>query len=158
MEVKISSKKESDKGVKSAASEAKKQAKQLEDDYKKELNSLHEQLTENLSNILLGEKIPLDVTNSETRDVIIPANRKITKTLLRQLSQVYDQISIDPSPIKNKILEIIGGFTKKFDDLKAKHKEQAGRVAAGDEIDSGVIKSAGEFLRAIATRSSRNES
>ena len=116
MGVKVSSKKESDKGVKSATIEAKKQAKQLEDDYKKELNSLHEQLTENLSNILLGEKIPLDVTNSETGDVIIPANRKITKTLLRQLSQVYNQISIDPSPIKNKILEIIGGFTKKFDD------------------------------------------
>ena len=45
MGVKVSSKKESDKGVKSAAIEAKKQAKQLEDDYKKELNSLHEQLT-----------------------------------------------------------------------------------------------------------------
>ncbi|RTZ69322.1 MAG: DNA-directed RNA polymerase subunit beta [Verrucomicrobia bacterium] len=146
MGVKISSKKESDKGVKSAANEAKKQAKQLEDDYKKELNSLHEQLTENLSNILLGEKIPLDVTNSKTGDVIIPANRKITKTLLRQLSQIYDQISIDPSPIKNKILEIIGGFTKKFVDLKAKHKEQAGRVAAGDEIDSGVIKSVRVFI------------
>ena len=86
------------------------------------------------------------MTNSETGDVIIPANRKITKTLLRKLSQVYDQISIDPSPIKNKILEIVGGFTKKFDDLKSKHKEQAGRVAAGDEIDSGVIKSVRVFI------------
>ena len=26
-------------------------------------------------------KIPLDVTNAETDEVIIPANRKITKTL-----------------------------------------------------------------------------
>ena len=78
----------------------------MEDDFKKELNSLHEHLTENLSNILLGEKIPLDVTNTETGDVIIPANRKITKTLLRKLSQVYGCISIDPSPIKNKILEL----------------------------------------------------
>ena len=114
MGVKVSSKKESDKGIKTAVSEAKKQAKKLEDDFKKELNSLHEHLTENLSNILLGEKIPLDVTNSESGEVIIPANRKITKTLLRKLSQVYDHISIDPSPIKNKILEIISGFTKKF--------------------------------------------
>ena len=114
--------------------------------FKKDLNGLYEHLTENLSNILLGEKIPLDVTNSETGDVIIPANRKITKTLLRKLSQVYDRISIDPSPIKNKILEIIGGFTKKFDDLKEKHKAQATRVAAGDEIDSGVIKSVRVFI------------
>ena len=46
----------------------------------------HEQLTEALSNILLGEKIPLDVVNSETGEIIIPANRKITKTLLRKLA------------------------------------------------------------------------
>ena len=56
--MKISSKKEGDKGLKAAASEAKKQGKQLEDDFKKDLNGLHEHLTENLSNILLGEKIP----------------------------------------------------------------------------------------------------
>ena len=146
MDVKISAKKENEKGSKSKENEAKKQAKQLDDEYKKELNDLHEQLTENLSNILLGEKIPLDVTNAETDEVIIPANRKITKTLLRKLSLVYDKIAIDPSPIKNKILEIIGGFTKRFDDLKSKHKEQVSRVAAGDEIDSGVIKSVRVFI------------
>ena len=146
MDVKVSAKKENDKGAKSKENEAKKQAKALNDEYKKELSDLHEDLTENLSNILLGEKIPLDVTNSISGEVIIPANRKITKTLLRKLSQVYDQISIDPSPIKNKILEIISGFTKRFDDLKTKHKEQANRVAAGDEIDSGVIKSVRVFI------------
>ena len=37
---------------------------------------MREQLTEALSNILLGEKIPLDVVNSETGEIIIPANRK----------------------------------------------------------------------------------
>ena len=59
---------------------------------------MREQLTEALSNILLGEKIPLDVVNSETGEIIIPANRKITKTLLRKLAAVYDRIEIDPSP------------------------------------------------------------
>ena len=79
---------------------------------------MREQLTEALSNILLGEKIPLDVVNSETGEIIIPANRKITKTLLRKLAKVYDRIEIDPSPIRNKINEIIGSFKKKFDDLQ----------------------------------------
>ena len=55
-------------------------------------------MTEALSNILLGEKIPLDVVNAETGEIIIPANRKITKTLLRKLATVYDHIEIDPSP------------------------------------------------------------
>jgi len=64
---------------------------------------LREELTEKLSNILLGEKIPLDVVNAETGEIIIPANRKITKTLLRKLATVYDHIEIDPSPIRIKI-------------------------------------------------------
>ncbi len=46
----------------------------------------------------LGEKIPLDVVNAETGEIIIPANRKITKTLLRKLANVYDHIEIDPEP------------------------------------------------------------
>jgi len=40
--------------------------KQIEDDHKKKTDELRDQLTEALSNILLGEKIPLDVVNSET--------------------------------------------------------------------------------------------
>src|SRR5262245_65493177 len=86
--------------------EAKKAAKQVQDEYKMKIEELREQLTEALSNILLGEKIPLDVVNSETGEIIIPANRKITKTLLRKLAQVYDRIEIDPSPIRKKINEL----------------------------------------------------
>src|SRR5690606_20432329 len=111
MDVKVSSKKESDKASttsKLSGAEAKKHAKQVEEEHRSKLEELREQLTEALSNILLGEKIPLDVVNSETGEIIIPANRKITKTLLRKLATVYDRIEIDPSPIRNKINEIIG--------------------------------------------------
>ena len=54
----------------------------------------------------------------ETGEIIIPANRKITKTLLRKLASVYDHIDIDPSPIRNKIREIIGQFEQKFAELE----------------------------------------
>src|SRR3954467_12512771 len=79
MDVKVSSKKESERERSIVTSEEKKQAKQVEDEYKKKTDELRDQLTEALSNILLGEKIPLDVVNSETGEIIIPANRKITK-------------------------------------------------------------------------------
>jgi hypothetical protein len=82
---------------------------------------LHEQLAESLSTILLGEKIPLDVVNSETGEIIIPSNLKLTKTLLRKLASVYDRIEIDPSPIRNKINEILGAFRKRFEDLQVTH-------------------------------------
>jgi DNA-directed RNA polymerase subunit beta len=146
MDVKVSSKKESDREMRAAATEEKRHAKEVEDEYKKKTDELREQLTEALSNILLGEKIPLDVVNSETGEIIIPANRKITKTLLRKLAQVYDRIEIDPSPIRNKINEIIGSFKKKFDDLQMQYDEEIERAESGEGADSGVIKSVKVYI------------
>jgi DNA-directed RNA polymerase subunit beta len=145
MDVKVSSKKESDR-EKLPTSEEKKQAKQVEEEFKKKTDELRDQLTEALSNILLGEKIPLDVVNSETGEIIIPANRKITKTLLRKLATVYDRIEIDPSPIRNKINEIIGSFKKKFDDLQMQYDEEIERAEAGEGTDSGVVKSVKVYI------------
>src|SRR5262252_7246612 len=145
MDVKVSSKKESER-ERTTTSEEKKQAKQVEDEYKKKTDELRDQLTEALSNILLGEKIPLDVVNSETGEIIIPANRKITKTLLRKLATVYDRIEIDPSPIRNKINEIIGSFKKKFDDLQMQYDEEIERAEAGEGTDSGVVKSVKVYI------------
>jgi len=96
--------------------------------------------TDSLSNILLGEKIPLDVVNAETGEIIIPANRKITKTLLRKLANVYDHIEIDPSPIRNKIREIIASYEHKFAELELERERAMDRVESGDDIDPGIIK------------------
>jgi len=146
MDVKVSSKKDVDRTNRVSPGEAKKHAKQVEEEYKQKFEELREQLTEALSNILLGEKIPLDVVNSETGEIIIPANRKITKTLLRKLAQVYDRIEIDPSPIRNKINEIIGSFKKRFDELQMQHDEEVERVEAGDDVDPGIIKSVKVYI------------
>jgi len=153
MDVKVSSKKLDGtggggmtSGSTTVSKDAKRATKQIEEEFKSKSDTLREQLTESLSNILLGEKIPLDVVNSETGEIIIPANRKITKTLLRKLSQVYDRIEIDPSPIRNKINEIIGSFKRKFDDLQMQHDEEMERTESGDEVDPGVIKSVKVFI------------
>jgi DNA-directed RNA polymerase subunit beta len=142
MDVKVSSKKDGDKpsGKKDGKDAPRKVAKEIEDGFKQRRSELLDQLTEALSNILLGEKIPLDVLNSETGEIIIPANRKITKTLLKKLADVYDRIEIDPSPIRNKISEIISQFKKRFDELQSQHDEEMDRVEAGEELDSGIVK------------------
>ncbi len=144
MDVKVSAKKDSER--KESAAEGKRQLKQIEEDHRKKTEELRDQLTEALSNILLGEKIPLDVVNSETGEIIIPANRKITKTLLRKLAEVYDRIEIDPSPIRNKINEIIGSFKKKFDDIQMQFDEEAERAEAGEGTDSGIVKSVKVYI------------
>ncbi|MGO8675791.1 MAG: DNA-directed RNA polymerase subunit beta [Limisphaerales bacterium] len=147
MDVKVSAKKDvAEKEVRANLSEEKRHSREVEEDYRKKTDELREQLTEALSNILLGEKIPLDVVNSETGEIIIPANRKITKTLLRKLAQVYDRIEIDPSPIRNKINEIIGSFKKKFDDMQMQYDEEIERAESGEGVDSGVIKSVKVYI------------
>ncbi len=91
------------------------------------------QLIDELSGILLGEKIPLEVCNSETAEIIIPANKKITKTLLKKLANNYDRLLIPTSPIRDKILEIIEPFKPKFEDLKDKRDEALDREDRGQD-------------------------
>ena len=139
MDVKVSSKKEVAR-TKMTPAESKRQQKMILEDYKKRKDDLHEQLTASLSNILLNEKIPLDVVNAQTGEIIIPANRKITKQLLRKLAAVYNHVEIDPSPIRNKIREIIGQFEHRFVDLDNERDENLGRIESGDDVDPGIIK------------------
>lgn len=139
MGVQVSARKEP-KRTDLTPTEIKRQRKQIEEEHKKKIEELREELTEKLSNILLGEKIPLDVVNSETGEIIIPANRKITKTLLRKLAAVYDRIEIDPSPIRIKIHEIIGEFTHRFEDANMERDRKLEGLESGEEVDSGIIK------------------
>jgi len=139
MDVKVSSKKEVAR-TKMTPAESKRQQKMILEDYKKRKDDMHEQLTASLSNILLNEKIPLDVVNAQTGEIIIPANRKITKQLLRKLAAVYNHVEIDPSPIRNKINEIIGQFEHKFVDLDNERDQNLGRIESGDDVDPGIIK------------------
>jgi DNA-directed RNA polymerase subunit beta len=139
MEVKVSSRKEPTK-PKLTPTEHRRQRKTIEEDYKGKSTELREELTEKLSNILLGEKIPLDVVNAETGEIIIPANRKITKTLLRKLALVYDHIEIDPSPIRIKIREIIGEFEHRFSELDLEHDRKNDQIESGEDVEPGIIK------------------
>jgi DNA-directed RNA polymerase subunit beta len=121
-------------------SDRRRQTKQIQEEYKTQIDKLREGLTEALSNILLGEKIPLDVINGQSGEIIIPANRKITKTLLRKLAAVSKHIEIDPSPVRIKIMEIIGSYQSKFDELEGDRERKIASIEAGEDNGTGAIK------------------
>ena len=143
MDVKVTSQQEVRRPFLSLAAspEEKKEVRDVEAERKKKQAALEEELTTALSNILLGEKIPLDVLDVETGDIIIPANRKITKTLLARLAKAHDHIQIESSPVQQKIEEIINGFRPKFDELK-EQESGGGEFAELDGLtdEGGVIK------------------
>jgi DNA-directed RNA polymerase subunit beta len=91
--------------------------------YRDALRALTDMLTDSFSNVLLGEKLPLDVLNAETEKVIIPANHKITKAMLRELAIARNHIGIGPSPIRNRIREIIGSYEPEFAALELQYSQ-----------------------------------
>ena len=115
-------------------------AKAVAEDYKRRKEELVTELTEALAARLLNEKIPLDVVNAETGEIIIPANKKITKALLQKLAEANDHIEIDPSPVRQQIMEIVGSYEGKFAELEMEHERAIDRAEAGEEIDPGIIK------------------
>jgi len=134
MDVKVSSRTDKDDG-RLSPNDQRRALKKVNEEYRTADSRLREEMTESLSNILLGEKIPLDVKNSETGEAIIPANRKITKTLLRRLAAVSRSIEMNDSPVKQKIRQIVDGYHRKFDELE---QERARKVEAIEQgIDEG---------------------
>ncbi|MDD5677836.1 MAG: DNA-directed RNA polymerase subunit beta [Kiritimatiellae bacterium] len=116
------------------------QMKQIEEEHKAKKQQLTDQLTDALSNVLLGEKIPLDVVNVETGEIIIPANRKITKFLLRKLASGWEHIEIDPSPIQERIQGIINEHMGKFAEIEREREDALSRLSSGDHAEDGIIK------------------
>ena len=119
--------------------EAQKQRKKVDTEYERDRDALIEQLTSKLSDRLLGEKIPLEVTRVGSNEIIIPANRKITKTLLRKLAVCHDQIEMNESPVRNQIFEIINSYEPRFADLDEERDRKLDQIEAGAEMDPGVV-------------------
>jgi DNA-directed RNA polymerase subunit beta len=147
MDVKVTAHKEV-KRAEATPQERKRQRKAIDEEHKARRQELQEDLTEALSNILLGEKIPLDVMDAEAGEVIIPANRKITKTLLRKLAAASDHIQIESSPIQIKIDEIIGEYKPKISEMDEEHEQAVARLESGDDLDAGIIKQVKVYVAA----------
>ncbi|MDF7800534.1 DNA-directed RNA polymerase subunit beta [Pontiellaceae bacterium B1224] len=142
MDVKVSSKDNAmGASAKDKPTDVKKLQSEITERHEDVISQLTEDLTEALSNILLGEKIPLDVMNASSGDIIIPANRKITKTLLRKLAANYADVEIDPSPIRIKIMGIIDEYRNKFTEAKQDKVRSMDRAGSGEEVDAGIVKS-----------------
>ncbi|MDT9262726.1 MAG: hypothetical protein P5690_26180, partial [Limnospira sp. PMC 1236.20] len=75
----------------------------------------------------------MDVKNDDTGEIIIPANRKITKTLLRRLAAVSKHIEIDPSPVRIKIMEIVNNYQTRFDELDYERERKITAIEQGDD-------------------------
>ena len=144
MDVKVSSRTDKDDG-RLSQNDQRRALKKVNEEYRTADSRLREEMTESLSNILLGEKIPLDVKNSETGEAIIPANRKITKTLLRRLASVSRTIEMNDSPVKQKIRQIVDGYHRRFDELEQERARKVEAIEQGID-EGGAIKNVKVYI------------
>jgi TPR repeat protein len=85
-----------------------------------EEDGFYEHVAVELSNYFFVERrfqnpsfdVPFDVLNAKTGQIIIAANQPITKPLLRKLARDYDRSGIAPSPVRDKLQEIIAKLDK----------------------------------------------
>ncbi|MBU0718933.1 MAG: DNA-directed RNA polymerase subunit beta, partial [Planctomycetes bacterium] len=123
--------------------EVKRQVKEAQSTFKAQLSEILDDLADRLADHLLGVKLPVDIVSSSDPDgaALIPAERKITKVMLRRLAHHYGSYSMPPGPAKDQIDEVMNSFKLRIRDITLRRDETVERLEKGDGADPGIIKS-----------------
>ena len=120
--------------------EMRKQIKEAKDGFRQEQNALIEELSEKLSEVMFGIKLPAPIMNTASNVVLISSNRKVTKSAIQKLASHYNCWGMEECELRDKIDEIITEFVPKFEENEARRAEFMAKVEAGEIFDSGVVK------------------
>ena len=115
--------------------------------YEKGLKEISTELTDTLSRKFLGEKIAADVVDGSTGDVLVPANRKITKAMLTALAKARKNAAAEAgSPVDEQIKAIFGSFEPKFQALETRRAQETAELEGGPEAAADVVRSVKVYL------------
>ena len=123
----------------------KKALKDAEKKRKNQLQKLEKDLMAKLAAELMNEKLPVDITDADTGDVIVPANKKIKKSQLAVLARAHSHWDMDDGPAKDRVLGIIDPFEMEFAALEDAAEGGDGGLF-GDLGDGEVVKQVRVFL------------
>jgi len=99
----------------------------------------------------IGEKIPLDVVNSETGEIIIPANRKITKTLFAAAGDgLLTALKLTRRRSATKSTKSSAASKRSSTICRCRYDEELERAESGEGVDSGVVKSVKVYIASSA--------
>ena len=123
-------------------SERSRHIKETKQTFKTQYAEILEELTEKLGTILLGAKLTFDISERDNGEAkaVIPANRKITKVLLRKLAAAHANFKIPNGPTKDQVDEIMNVYNVRIRDLEMRRDEIIERYETEDGEDPGVVK------------------
>ena len=114
--------------------------------YEKALKDVSSEYTEKLSQKFLGEKIACDVVNGASGDVLVPANRKITKAMLVALAKARADASAEPGPVADALAELDAAFEPRFAAVEARRAAETAELEGGPEAAADVVRSVKVYL------------
>ena len=94
-------------------------ARLIMSEYKIEIRNLRKVLAENISNLILGEKLPLDITNEETGEVIVAAGKRVNKQTILKIVLACPNVDIYPSPLRVGIMRVLYPYDQKVKEIEA---------------------------------------
>ena len=126
----------------------KKAAKEAEKKRKNQLLKLEKDLGAKLASELMNEKLPCDVTDTESGDVIIPANKKIKKSQLATLAKAHAHWDMDEGPAKDRVSAIMQPFEEEFAAVNdaAEEAGEAGGLFGNFGGDGEMVKQVRVFI------------
>ncbi len=128
---------------------SKKAKKDAEKKRKNQLAKLEKELIAKLQAELMNEKLPEDVTDAESGDVIIPKDKKIKKSQLATLAKAHDHWDMRESPARERVASIMTPFEEEFKAINASAEDSAEGGLFGDSDFGGsgdVVKSVRVYL------------
>ena len=136
-----------DQGLESDEKDAKKAKRDAEKKRKNQLAKLEKTLIGKLAETIMNEKLPVDITDSETGDVIVPANKKIKKSQLATLAKAHSHWEMAEGPSRDKVAGIMDPFEADFAAIEDASSDEEGGGLFGDFANEGeVVKSVTVYL------------
>ena len=125
---------------------SKKAKKDAEKKRKNHLARLERDLMAKLAAELMNEKVNCDITDSETGDVIIPANKKIKKGQLASLAKAHSHWDMEEGPYKDKVASIMEPFEAEFAAVEDAAEAGEGGLFGDISGEGDVVKQVRVFL------------
>lgn len=150
MDVKVETQQDTERA--SAGDEDSKTAAKLKRDAEKrrteQLKKLEAELVAALCEAMGSMKVHEDVRNEETGDIIIPANKRITKKALDLLAKAHDRFTTKDENALEKINSVMDSFRERFvaiEDAAQAAFDEANEYEANPEHD-GIVKKVRVYL------------
>ncbi len=123
-------------------SEQKRLVKQAKDNYKAQYSELLGELVDELSAVLLGQKISVPIYDTASGEdvVLINQNRKVTRPAITKLAAAYGTYCMADCSMKSVIEPIMISYKPRFMQLDQKRDEAIAALEHGEGEESGVIK------------------